>query len=189
MQLPTLRVAADRQGVRRTRLSRAGCRDPGIQSRRVIERSSAESRAVRVCDGSGFYETERMFTLSKTFPFDRVLENFLCDETRRGWMPALDLEETPEAFVLHLEVPGVDPKEIELSIEDDHLKIRGSKNVEERDWRRVERRRGAFERLVRLPGAVDAGRVKAEAKDGVLTVTLPKREEAKTRRIPVKVAG
>ena len=140
-----------------------------------------------------------MYALTRTnrrnglrFPFDHLLEDFWGAPTRRGWVPALDFAETPETYVVNVELPGVDPKEVEISIEDGRLEISGEKNAEEREekqgWFRVERNHGSFHRAVELPGAVDTGKVKAEASNGVLTITLPKHEESKARKIPVKVS-
>jgi HSP20 family protein len=123
------------------------------------------------------------------FPFDSLFEDFWGTPATRGWVPALDFAETPEAYVVHVELPGVDPKEVDISIEDGRLEISGEKTAEQSEekqgWFRVERSHGSFRRAVELPGAVDAGKVKAEARNGVLTVTLPKHEESKARKIPV----
>ena len=138
-----------------------------------------------------------MYAMTRTnrrnglFPFENLFEDFWGAQANRGWVPALDFAETPDAYVVHVEVPGVDPKEIEISIEDGRLEITGEKvaeqNEEKQGWFRVERSHGSFRRALELPGAVDTGKVKAESRNGVLTITLPKREEAKARRISVDV--
>ena len=138
-----------------------------------------------------------MFAMTRTnrrnglFPFENLIEDFWGAQAGRGWVPALDFAETPDAYVVHVEVPGVDPKEIEISIEDGRLEITGEKSAETKDekqgWFRLERRHGSFHRAVELPGAVDTGKVKAESRNGVLTITLPKREEAKAKKISVNV--
>jgi len=124
------------------------------------------------------------------FPFD--IESFWGAPARRGWVPALDFAETPEAYVVRAELPGVDPQEVEISIEDGRLEISGEKSAEQTEekqgWFRVERSHGSFHRTVELPGAVDTGKVKAESRNGVLTITLPKREEAKAKKISVSVS-
>jgi HSP20 family protein len=126
------------------------------------------------------------------FPFESFFEDFLGAPAARRWVPALDFAETPDAYVVHVEVPGVDPKDVEISIEDGRLEISGEKSAEQSEehqgWFRVERSHGAFRRAVELPGAVDTGKVKAEASNGVLTITLPKHEEAKARKISVSVS-
>jgi HSP20 family protein len=110
---------------------------------------------------------------------------------REGWGPALDIAETADAVTVHAEIPGVDPKDVEISISGNELTLRGEKREEHEEkgkaWHRVERRYGSFVRTVSLPAPVDAGKVEAVAQDGVLTVTMPKREEARPRRIEVKV--
>lgn len=139
-----------------------------------------------------------MYTMTRTnrrnglgFPFDSLFEDLWGTPTARGWVPALDFAETPDAYVVNVELPGVDPKEVEISIEDGRLEISGQKtaeqNEEKQGWFRMERSHGSFRRAVELPGAVDTGKVTAEAKHGVLTVTLPKHEESKARKIAVKV--
>lgn len=105
------------------------------------------------------------------------------------WKPRADLRETPEAFVLSLEVPGVDEKDIEVALEEDVLTVRGERAAEEaaegEGWHRVETLRGRFERSLHLPAPVDADAVTAACRRGVLTVTLPKAPEARPRNVPV----
>jgi len=107
-----------------------------------------------------------------------------------AWAPAIDVTETPETFVVETEVPGIDPKKVEISVIGDTLTVRGEKESirETKDVVRhhVERTYGAFSRSVTLPAAVDPDRLNATSKDGVLTITLGKREEVKPRRITVK---
>ena len=136
-----------------------------------------------------------MYTLTRPrntlFPFGNLFDEFL-GAAERNWAPALDFAETADAYVVHADLPGVDPKEVEISLVDDRLEIRGDKTAvqsdEKRGWIRVERRHGAFRRTLQLPGTVDAKKVKAESKNGVLTVTLPKRDDAKPRKIDVKIS-
>ena len=107
-----------------------------------------------------------------------------------AWRPALDVVETPDALTVKVEVPGIDPKQIEIAIENDVLEIKGEKVQEQKTDEavsyRYERRYGSFVRRVPLPAEVDADKVEAEARDGVLSITLPKREEAKPKRIRIK---
>jgi HSP20 family protein len=110
------------------------------------------------------------------------------------WTPALDLSETPSELVLVVDLPGVDPSAIDLSLTDNVLSLRGEKVVVESGadaHNRVrERPIGSFHRQVTLTEAVDFDRVSAEVKNGVLTVRLPKQEAAKPRTIPIQpVAG
>lgn len=105
-------------------------------------------------------------------------------------MPAVDVTETPETFVVEAEIPGIDPKEIDISLIGDTLTVKGEKRTGEERKEAVrhhaERAYGAFTRSVTLPGTVDPDRLSAQSKDGVLTITLGKREEAKPRRISIK---
>jgi HSP20 family protein len=106
------------------------------------------------------------------------------------WSPKLDVAETKDALVVKAEVPGIDPKEVELTLQGDVLAIKGEKKreKEEKDEHRyrVECSYGAFTRAVRLPVAVDAAKVTATFKNGVLTVKLPKGAGAKGTAIPIK---
>jgi HSP20 family protein len=106
------------------------------------------------------------------------------------WMPALNLVESADSVVVTAEIPGVDAKDVQVAVEDHYLTLRGEKKEEREEkgkaFHRVERRYGSFARAVLLPCAVDAAKVTAEAKDGVLTVTLPKAAEAKARTVPVQ---
>jgi HSP20 family protein len=107
-----------------------------------------------------------------------------------AWGPAVDVTETPETLVVETELPGVDPKEVEVAVVGDTLTIRGRKESkkEAKDAVRhvVERAFGSFSRTVVLPSLVDTQHVAAEAKDGILTITLPKSQVAKPHRIQVK---
>lgn len=112
-------------------------------------------------------------------------------EQEASWLPALDVSETDEAVRVQAELPGVEPAEVDISLSDDLLTIRGEKKAEkeeiERDYHRIERSYGSFSRTVRLPAAVDQEKVEATFKDGILSVILPKREEARTRKVKVEV--
>ena len=106
------------------------------------------------------------------------------------WAPMLDVSETKEAMVVTAEVPGVDPKEIEIALTGDLLTLKGekekAKEEKEEHYHRVERTYGAFLRTIRLPMAVDGSKVTATFKNGVLVVTLPKTPASKGTMIPVK---
>ena len=94
-------------------------------------------------------------------------------------------------IVLKAELPGVDPKDVDVRVENNLLTLRGERkfdNEVKRDsYHRVERAYGAFSRSFTLPNVVDTGNIKAEYRDGVLHMTLPKREEAKPRQIQINV--
>ncbi|HEX9888832.1 MAG TPA: Hsp20/alpha crystallin family protein [Nitriliruptorales bacterium] len=125
---------------------------------------------------------------------ERFLRTFLGDtsapSTAGAWSPSLDVEENQDAFVLHVELPGVSPDDIEVNLEESVLTVTGERNFYgERDaenFRRVERRFGRFHRSVRLPDRVKPDAVEATYRDGLMTITVPKAEEAKPRRIEVR---
>jgi HSP20 family protein len=123
--------------------------------------------------------------------FDRVWEGDFPDWPSFGeWSPKLDVTDTKDALVVKAEVPGIDPKEIEVTLQEQVLSIKGEKKEEkeEKDERRyrAERSYGAFARAIRLPVPVEAGKVTAAFKNGVLTVTLPKGAAAMGATIPIK---
>ena len=108
-----------------------------------------------------------------------------------AWAPDLDILEAKEALTIRAEVPGIDPKDIQVTLENGVLMLRGEKRqeMEQKDERvyRSERHYGSFARSVRLPATVDATKVLARFKNGVLTVVLPKTAEAKGRAIPIAI--
>ena len=107
-----------------------------------------------------------------------------------AWLPAVDVFESPDSVKIVAEIPGVDAKDVKLSIENNVLTIRGEKKqvAEEKTERlhRYERSYGMFERTFALPNTVDPDRIEAKVESGVLTVVLPKAERARPREIPVK---
>ena len=109
-----------------------------------------------------------------------------------GWRPALDVHEDKDNFVVKAELPGMKREEIDISLHDGTLSIAGERKGEEKfkdaETHRTERFVGRFQRTLTLPTPVAADKVKAEYRDGVLTVTLPKTEEAKPKRIDVQVS-
>lgn len=106
------------------------------------------------------------------------------------WMPIADIEETEDAWVIEAEVPGVDPKDVNVELRDSELVISGEIKERERKGvlRRQTRRTGQFEYRVTLPGQSDAEHVEASLHEGVLTVRVPKAQQARPRRIEVKAA-
>ena len=135
----------------------------------------------------------------------REAMNNLLEESfvrpRQGGTPgqaaglAVDVRETPDAFVVTASVPGVSPEEVDITVLGDVLRIRGERRDDRQEegqngrWLIRERRFGAFERVVSLPTGVKSDAATADFKDGVLTITLPKAEEAKPRSIPVRGSG
>jgi HSP20 family protein len=123
--------------------------------------------------------------------FDRFLEGRWDEIPGLGeWTPNMDISETKDSLVAKVEVPGMDPKDIQISLQENLLTIKGEKRQEKEEkdehYHRVERAYGVFTRSVRLPVAVDASKVTASFKNGLLTVTLPKTPSAKGTTIPVK---
>jgi HSP20 family protein len=124
---------------------------------------------------------------------DDLLARFFGGED--GWfsgrmVPTVDLAETHDAVLAKLDLPGVNPDEIDISIAGNLLTVRGDRKEEKEEkgktFHRIERRTGAFSRSLTLPCAVNEDEVAAEYKDGVLAITLPKCEEAKSHKIKVK---
>ncbi len=127
---------------------------------------------------------------------DRLFESPLSELTRTsqllsGWTPALDVYENKDHFVVKAELPGMKKEDIEVSLHDGSLSISGERKTEskheEGEVYRAERFFGRFQRTVTLPTAVAADKVKAAYNEGVLTITLPKTEEAKPKKIDVSV--
>jgi HSP20 family protein len=108
-----------------------------------------------------------------------------------SWAPAVDIYETPNELVVKADLPDVNEKDIDVRVENNLLTIRGErkfeKSVSEENFLRVERTYGSFSRSFSLPNTVNAETIGAEYKNGVLTVTLPKREESKPRQVKVTV--
>ncbi|MEJ2151770.1 MAG: Hsp20/alpha crystallin family protein [Gemmatimonadota bacterium] len=110
----------------------------------------------------------------------------------RQWFPAADVSETPDFLTLRLEVPGMVTEDIKIGVENNTLTVRGEKKHESKSedetFFRSERSYGAFERSFSLPGYVNSEDVHAKLDNGVLTIRLPRREEAKSREIAIESA-
>ena len=128
---------------------------------------------------------------------DRLFESPLTEMARTsnllsGWTPALDLYEDKDNLFVKVELPGMKREDIEVSLHEGSLSISGERKGEEKhqdaDVYRAERFFGRFQRTVTLPMAVAADKVKAQYKDGILTIALPKTEEAKPKHIDVNVS-
>ena len=108
-----------------------------------------------------------------------------------SWVPAVDIHEFTDRFELYVDVPGVDPNSVELTLEEGVLTLSGeraqrsAKGASEPLYRRTERSQGQFYRRFVLPDTVDSDKVNAAGKDGVLTVTIPKKAKALPRRIQI----
>jgi len=124
--------------------------------------------------------------------FDAPLAEFSnASQLLSGWTPALDVYEDKENFVVKAELPGMKKEDIDVSIHDGSVSVSGERKGETKhedaEVYRAERFFGRFQRTVTLPAPVAADKVKAQYKDGVLTITLPKTEEAKPKQIDVAV--
>src|ERR1051325_6037131 len=132
-------------------------------------------------------EVNRLFSTNLTRSFD--------DEGigRGAWAPSVDIYENKDQIVLEAELPGMKQEEFDISIENNVITLRGERKFEKTDetdnYHRVERSYGAFTRSFTLPQTVSAEGASAEYNNGVLRVTLPKREETKSRRIQVTGTG
>ncbi len=108
-----------------------------------------------------------------------------------AWAPRVDIKEEAERFLIRADVPGVDPRDIEVSVEDGVLTLSGERKSETRDqqdgWTRVERHSGRFQRSFTLPETVDAAGVTAKGEHGVLEISIPKVAKAQPKKIEVKV--
>jgi HSP20 family protein len=109
-----------------------------------------------------------------------------------GWTPKVDIFEDEEGVSLRFELAGVEPKDVDIRFENGVLTLRGDRKMENEDQRdnyhRVELAYGTFTRSFSLPATIDAEKIRAESKNGVLTVHLPKKAEAKPKSIQVKVS-
>jgi HSP20 family protein len=132
-------------------------------------------------------EVNRLFTGNVSQAFD--------DEgiARGSWSPNVDIYENKDHFVLEAELPGMNREDFDLTVENNVITLRGERHFEKKDetdnYHRVERAYGSFLRSFTLPNTVSAEGANADYRNGVLRVTLPKREETKARRIEVKGEG
>ena len=126
-------------------------------------------------------------------PFTSSMERACCSSAaeENGWKPLVDVVDSKDGILLKVEIPGVKQEDISISVEDNTLTVKGERKqesqVDEEGCSRFERSYGAFQRSVLLPPTVDADRVKATYKDGVLEIQLPKKEEAKPKTIKVEI--
>ena len=122
----------------------------------------------------------------------RIFRNDDEPEACALWSPAVDLHETKDGYILEADLPGLKKEDIQLTIEDDVVTLKGERKFEEKaehqGYQRVERRYGSFRRSWRIPEGVIADKVSATFENGVLKAMLPKPEEAKPKQIEVKVS-
>lgn len=112
------------------------------------------------------------------------------DFARTAWTPRVDIFETTDNLVLEAELPGMKPEDVDVSIENNTITLKGERNFEKKEenenYHRVERSYGSFTRSFTLPRNVISDEAKAEFKNGILQINLPKREEEKARKIEIK---
>src|SRR5689334_2980108 len=137
--------------------------------------------------------TQLMPTFNRVLAFDRDLDRLVNWNTQRSFVPSLDVVERADAYLISAELPGVDASAVEISFENNTLTIRGTKapslQAQQNEEVRVytaERLSGTFERAVRLPEYVEGDKIEASYSQGVLTITVPKAQAARARKIEIK---
>lgn len=128
---------------------------------------------------------------------NRLFDSFFKSDIESGeelstWYPMVDVKETKDDFVVSVEIPGISKDDVKINVSENTLTIKGEKKQEKKEadhnFHRIERRYGSFQRSFTLPTQIEDGKVKASYKDGVLTITLPKKEEVKPKEIPITVS-
>lgn len=123
--------------------------------------------------------------------FDLVDGDYFGGNSERTWCPPMDLVEEKDRLLAHVELPGIDPKSVQVSLQGDLLVIQGERKEEHEEtqgkYLKREHAYGSFQRSVQLPYHVQADKVKAQYKNGIMTIVLPKAEEYVGRQIPVEV--
>lgn len=126
---------------------------------------------------------------------NRMIDSFFkptpADVTGGNWIPAVDVRETETDFIVRSELPGVSKDDIKINLVNNTLTIRGDKKQETEEkkgnWHHLERVFGTFERALTLPASVQPDKIKARFTDGVLEITVPKAEAARTREIKIEL--
>ncbi|MBV8830746.1 MAG: Hsp20/alpha crystallin family protein [Acidobacteriaceae bacterium] len=125
--------------------------------------------------------------------FQDSLQRLFSEPASRPWSPAVDIFETENELIVKADLPEIDPKTVGIQMENGTLTLKGERKFEQQNngkgFHRIERSYGSFVRAFSLPDTVDAEKVKADYKNGVLTITLPKKEVAKPRTINVEIAN
>lgn len=122
--------------------------------------------------------------------FQDAINRFMNEPSIRPWTPPVDILETENDLVLRMDVPDIQLKDVDIRLENDTLTIKGERKFEQpegKGYHRIERSYGSFARSFTLPNTVDVEKVRADYKNGVLSVTLPKKEVAKPRTIRVDI--
>lgn len=127
---------------------------------------------------------------------ERTLENFFGDTTlpmSGNWLPETDISETDDEIVARVDLPGMEQKDIKVSMSGDMLTITGERKEQREEKKKryysMERKQGMFERTMRIQAAVDPNKIHAEYNKGVLEVHMPRKPEAKPHQIPVSAKG
>ena len=126
-------------------------------------------------------------------PFYRLFDSFFNSDVQgeetRAWVPPVDIQETADAFLFHAELPGMTKEDIRITLENSVLRLSGErkfeKDAKKENYHRVERTYGTFTRTFTLPTQVDPDKVQATFENGILTIAVPKAEQAKPRQITI----
>ncbi|HXO41454.1 MAG TPA: Hsp20/alpha crystallin family protein [Thermoanaerobaculia bacterium] len=126
-------------------------------------------------------------------PLFRLFDTFFNDAgedlTTRTWTPPVDIQETDDAYRIHAELPGMTKDDIQITLENNVLRLSGErkfeKDTKQENYHRIERTYGAFSRSFALPTQVSSDKVEAKFENGVLSIVVPKAEQAKPRRISI----
>jgi len=131
-----------------------------------------------------------------TYPVDTLFESFFDDfmlpdifTKEKEWLPSVDISENDTEFMIRAEVPGMDKNDLNITLTDGLLTIKGEKKKESEErkenYHRVESHYGSFTRTLKLPGEIETDKINANYKDGVLKITVPKAEKAEAKKITV----
>jgi len=127
---------------------------------------------------------------------DRIFDSFFgrvpaVAEREVAWLPALNLEETDDEFIVKVELPGLKKEDVKIHLTDDSLTISGERKMEKEEkgktYHRVEMAYGRFQRTITFPSEVEPDKARATYKDGILTITVPKSEKAKPKEIEIEI--
>ena len=123
--------------------------------------------------------------------FQDAINRFMSEPNVRPWTPPVDILETENELLLRMDVPEIQLKDVDIRLENDTLTVKGERKFEQpqgKGYHRIERSYGTFARSFTLPNTVDIEKVRADYKNGVLTITLPKKDVAKPRTIRVEIS-
>jgi HSP20 family protein len=164
-----------------------------LSSKIILKHFSAEEQIVmNLVRWSPFHDMTLLQSQMNRL-FDNTLQGWTGDGTAGGWLPPADIYETDNDLVVAADLPGVELQSVDVRVENNVLTIRGERrfeqNIEKENFHRAERSYGTFARSFTLSTAVDTEKIRAGYKNGVLTITLPKAEAAKPRRIQIAAAS